>query len=77
MKKEIMFYRPGMRYNPRNRYVVQYHPTLHYLDKDGYMPGFSFKRSYSMLEYVESDLNVGLENKGNFLQNSWVDKKTS
>ncbi|MBT5097552.1 MAG: hypothetical protein HOM22_07025 [Candidatus Marinimicrobia bacterium] len=51
-----------MRYNPRNRYVVQYYPTLHYLDKDGYIPGFRFKRSY-MLEYVESDLNVGLKTK--------------
>ena len=66
MPNETMFYRPGMRYFPRNRYVVQYHPTLHYLDKDGYMPGFSFKRSYSMLEYVESDLNVGLETKETF-----------
>ena len=66
MPNETMFYRPGMRYSPRNRYVVQYHPTLHYLDKDGYMPGFSFKRSYSMLEYVESDLNVGLETKETF-----------
>ena len=55
-----------MRYFPRNRYVVQYHPTLHYLDKDGFMPGFRFKRSYSMLEYVESDLNVGLETKETF-----------
>ena len=66
MPSEIMFYRPGMRYFPRNRYVVQYHPTLHYLDKDGYLPGFSFKRSYSMLEYVESDLNIGLKTKETF-----------
>ena len=66
MPNETMFYRPGMRYFPRNRYVVQYHPTLHYLDKDGFMPGFRFKRSYSMLEYVESDLNVGLETKETF-----------
>ena len=66
MTGETMFYRPGMRYLPRNRYVIQYHPTLHYLEKDGYMPGFRFKRSYSMLEYVESDLNVGLETKETF-----------
>jgi len=58
-----MFYRPGMRYNPRNRYVVQYHPILHYLDKDGYLPGFRTKISYSTLEYVEADLNIGLKTK--------------
>ena len=63
MKKETMFYRPGMRYNPRNRYVVQYHPILHYLDKDGYLPGFRTKISYSTLEYVEADLNIGLKTK--------------
>ena len=63
MPSETMFYRPGKRYMTRNRYVVQYHPILHYLDKDGYLPGFSFKRSYSMLEYVESDLNIGLKTK--------------
>ena len=66
MKKEIMFYRPGMRYNPRNRYVVQYHPILHYLDKDGYLPGFRTKISYSTLEYVEADLNIGLKTKKPF-----------
>ena len=63
MKRERMFYRPGMRYNPRNRYVVQYHPILHYLDKDGYLPGFRTKISYSTLEYVEADLNIGLKTK--------------
>ena len=66
MKKETMFYRPGMRYNPRNRYVVQYHPILHYLDKDGYLPGFRTKISYSTLEYVEADLNIGLKTKKPF-----------
>ena len=66
MKKESMFYRPGMRYHPRNRYVVQYHPTLHYLDKDGYLPGFRTKISYSTLEYVEADLNIGLKTKKPF-----------
>ena len=66
MKKETMFYRPGMRYNPRNRYVVQYHPILHYLDKDGYLPGFRTKISYSTLEYFEADLNIGLKTKKPF-----------
>ena len=66
MTKETMFYRPGMRYLPRNRYVIQYHPTLHYLDKDGYLPGFKTKSSYGMLDYFESDLNVSLETKKTF-----------
>ena len=66
MTSETMFYKPGMRYFPRNKYVVQYHPTLHYLDKDGYLPGFRYKSSYGMLDYFESDLNVGLETKETF-----------
>jgi len=66
MTSETMFYKPGMRYLPRNKYVVQYHPTLHYLDKDGYLPGFRYKSSYGMLDYFESDLNVGLETKETF-----------
>ena len=76
MKKETMFYRPGMRYNPRNRYVVQYHPILHYLDKDGYLPGFRTKISYSTLEYVEADLNIGLKTKKP-LYSIWGERRRS
>lgn len=66
MKAELMFYRPGMRYQPRNRYVIQYHPTLHYLNKDGYLPGISVKSSYAKMEYIEAGLNIGQKSKKPF-----------
>ncbi len=61
MPSEKMLYRPGMRYTPRNRFVKQWHPTVHYLEKDGYMPGLRLRKSYGLLESVTTDINVGTE----------------
>ena len=61
MPSEIMFYRPGMRYLPRNKYVLQYYPTVQYHDVDGYMPGVKLKRTYGINEELNFDLNVGAE----------------
>ena len=61
MPTEIMFYRPGMRYRPRNTYVLQYHPTLQYHDTDSYMPGVKLKRTYGINEELNVDLNIGSE----------------
>jgi hypothetical protein len=61
MPSEIMFYRPGMRYLPRNKYVLQYYPTVQYHDVDGYMPGIKLKRNYGINEELNFDLNVGAE----------------
>ncbi|MBC8346055.1 MAG: hypothetical protein ISR82_06920 [Candidatus Marinimicrobia bacterium] len=61
MPSEKMFYRPGMRYIPRNRALKQWHPTVHYLEADGYMPGVRLRKSYGLQTYVETDLNVGVE----------------
>ena len=61
MQSEKMFYRPGMRYQPRNRMVKQWHPTVHYLEKDGAMPGLRLRKSYGLLESVMTDINVGTE----------------
>ena len=61
MKSEKMFYRPGMRYQPRNRMVKQWHPTVHYLEKDGAVPGLRLRKSYGLLESVMTDINVGTE----------------
>jgi len=61
MPAERMLYRPGMRYTPRNRFVMQMHPTVHYLQTDGYMPGLRIRKSYGLVEYTEADINVGTE----------------
>ncbi|HBO87546.1 MAG TPA: hypothetical protein DD620_02205 [Verrucomicrobia bacterium] len=61
MPSETMFYRPGMRYRPRNKYVLQYHPTVYYHDADGYIPGLKLKRNYGINEELNFDLNVGAE----------------
>ena len=61
MQSEKMFYRPGMRYQPRNRMVKQWHPTVHYLAKDEVIPGLRLRKSYGLLESVMTDINVGTE----------------
>ena len=61
MPSEIMFYRPGMRYRPRNTYVIQYLPTLQYHDTDSYMPGVKLNRTYGINEALNVDLNIGTE----------------
>ena len=73
MPEERMLYRPGMNYQPRNKYVLQYYPTVHYLDKDGYMPGFNFIKTYSNLENIESSFNLGTKTKKVFYSiNGWT-----
>ena len=61
MPSERMFYRPSMRYLPRNKYVMQYYPTMQYHDVDGYTPGLKLKRNYGINEELNVDLNVGAE----------------
>ena len=61
MPTEKMFYRPGMRYMPRTKSVLQWMPTVHYLEKDGYMPGIRNRRTYGILQDVTTAVNVGIE----------------
>jgi hypothetical protein len=61
MPAEKIFYRPGMRFTPRNRVVKQWHPTIHSLDRDGAMPGLRLRKSYGLLESVTTDINLGTE----------------
>ncbi len=61
MPTEKMFYRPGMRYTPRTKSVLQWMPTVHYLEKDGYMPGIRNRRTYGILQDVTTAFNVGTE----------------
>ena len=73
MPDERMLYRPGMNYQPRNKYVLQYFPTIHYLDKDGYMPGVNFLKTYSSLENIESSINLGSKTQKIFYSiNGWT-----
>ena len=58
---EKMFYRPSMRYLPRTKSVLQWMPTIHYLDKDGFMPGIRNRRIYGILEDVTTAINVSIE----------------
>lgn len=59
MPTEWMLTRPGMNYNPRDKYLVQWNPTVHYHDLDGYMPGVKAVRKYGQWLYSEAAVNVG------------------
>ncbi len=61
--KEIMFYRPGMRYNPRDRVVIQWLPTAQYHDLDKVIPGIQIKKTYGLWESSSASLHFGPESK--------------
>ena len=46
MDYEVTFDWPGMRYNPRNKTVYKWLPSLFYNEHDGYAPGVRVDRSY-------------------------------
>ncbi|MFQ6678327.1 MAG: M1 family aminopeptidase [Fidelibacterota bacterium] len=50
-------------YNPRDKYVLKWFPTLDYHDKDGYIPGFQVSRKYGNWEKLDFSLSYGEESK--------------
>ena len=64
MKRERMFRRPGMTYNPIDAYLVQWSPLLYFHEQDGYRPGIRISRKYGHYEYLDLRLTTGV-NTGN------------
>ncbi len=56
---EIFFARPNMRYSPREKYIVQWNPLVHYHEKDGIIAGISLNRSYGPWDYLKGHFSMG------------------
>ncbi len=63
MKRERMFRRPGMTYNPIDAYVVQWSPLLYFHEQDGYRPGIRISRKYGHYESLDLKLTTGVKSK--------------
>ena len=61
MPSEHIFYSPGMQYRPRNRYVQEWLPTVHYSPKGNYLFGLKHKAYYSFIEELVTTINLGSE----------------
>ena len=59
MPTEFFFYRPGMNYAPRNRYILQWFPSVQYHQRDGFLPGVWLTRDYGPWEHLKGGVNVG------------------
>lgn len=54
-----MLYRPGMNFNPRDKYVIQWLPTIQYHEIDQIMPGIKLSRKYGPWQFEEAGVQVG------------------
>lgn len=59
--REIIFDWPRMSYNPRDRYLIKWRPLLHFQNRDGWMPGFRFSRSYGPWEKTDVAITIAPE----------------
>ena len=71
MDYKVTFDWPGMRYNPRDKIVYRWLPSLYYNELDGYAPGVRIDRSYGDWEKRRYWFNYALnkdpsKNKNNF-----------
>ncbi len=60
LKREYVFRWPGMYYNPRDRYVFRWSPSMPYHEKDGFMPGLYVSKDYGQWEHTDIRVNYAL-----------------
>ena len=60
---KLLFRWPGMNVNHRNAFIMQWSPTVNYHDKDGFIPGFWFSRSYGPWHRADLQLHYGLDSE--------------
>ena len=60
---KLLFRWPGMNVNHRDAYIVQWSPSVNYHNKDGFIPGFWFSRSYTPWHRADLRLHYGLDSK--------------
>ena len=71
MPSEHIFYSPGMNYNPRNRYVQEWLPTLHYSPSGNYLAGLRHKAHYSFVQELITTINIGSNDKAVWSMSGW------
>lgn len=60
---KMLFRWPGMNVNHRNAFILQWSPSVNYHDRDGYIPGFWFSRSYGLWHRADLRLHYGLDSE--------------
>ena len=60
---KFLFRWPGMNVNHRDAFIFQWSPSVNYHEKDGFIPGFWFSRSYAPWNRADLKLHYGLDSE--------------